>query len=360
MLSALESLVNCESPTRDLVAVQRSAESVAAVGRSLLGVEPERVTIEGHTHLRWKLGSCPSRLLLLGHHDTVWPIGSLRSQPFAVHEGTVHGPGCFDMKAGLVIGLQAVAIVPDPSGITILVTGDEEIGSPSSRALIEAEAQGCDAVLVLEPAGDDGALKTRRKGVSLYEVSVSGREAHAGIEPERGVNATVELARQVLAIEALTSPATGTTVTPTLLSAGSSANTVPGSGSVSIDVRAWDASELARIDHALHALSPACAAARVDVHGGVNRPPLAAVHSSKLFERAAELADRLNIGPLAEAATGGGSDGNLTAGLGVPTLDGLGAVGAGAHSADEHVVVSELPRRAALAAALAAEVLGNG
>jgi glutamate carboxypeptidase len=360
MLADIEALVRCESPSADLSAVASSADLVARIGTERLGVLPERIVIDGRTHLRWRLGAGPSRVLLLCHHDTVWPLGSLSRRPFDVTEGVLRGPGCFDMKAGLVLALHAAAELTDRSGVTILVTGDEEIGSPSSRALIEAEATGCAAALVPEASADGGALKTERKGVSLYQVHAYGKAAHAGLEPERGVNATLELAHQLLAVAAIGDAGRGTTVTPTLMSAGTTTNTVPAAGQFAVDVRVRDGAEQERVDAAVRALRPALDGARLEVTGGANRPPLDSAASAALFARAAELAVALGLPPLTCAAVGGGSDGNLTAGVGTPTLDGLGAVGGGAHADDEHVLIAELPRRAALLAALIAELVGGG
>jgi glutamate carboxypeptidase len=263
------------------------------------------------------------------------------------------------MKAGLVLALHAAAQLTDRSGVTILVTGDEEIGSPSSRALIESEATGCAAALVLEASADGGALKTERKGVSLYQVRAHGRAAHAGLEPERGVNATLELAHQLLAVAALGDPHRGTTVTPTLMSAGTTTNTVPAAGEFAVDVRVRDGAEQDRVDAAMRALRPVLDGAQLEVTGGPNRPPLDAAASSALFARATRLAAALGLPQLTCAAVGGGSDGNLTAGVGTPTLDGLGAVGGGAHADDEHVLVAELPGRAALVATLVADLIGD-
>lgn len=360
MLADIEALVTCESPSADLPAVARSADLVARLGTERLGVSPERITIDGRTHLRWRLGAGPSRVLLLCHHDTVWPLGSLSRRPFDVTDGVLRGPGCFDMKAGLVLALHAVAALTDRSGVTMLVTGDEELGSPSSRALIEAEARGCAAALVLEAAAAGGALKTERKGVSLYQVRAHGKAAHAGLEPERGINATLELAHQLLAIAAIGDPDRGTNVTPTLMSAGTSTNTVPAAGQVAVDVRVRDGAEQDRVDADMRALRPVLDGARIEVTGGANRPPLDSAASAALFARAAELAATLGLPPLTCAAVGGGSDGNLTAGVGTPTLDGLGAVGGGAHADDEHVLIADLPRRAALVAALVADLVGSG
>jgi glutamate carboxypeptidase len=272
----------------------------------------------------------------------------------------MRGPGCVDMKAGIVLGLHALAQLGVPGGVTLLVTGDEEIGSPSSRALIETEAAGCSAALVLESAANDGALKTERKGVSLYQVRAVGRAAHAGLEPERGVNATVELAHQVLAVAGFGDPERGTSVTPTALSSGTTSNTVPAVGSFAVDVRMWDTAEQARVDAAMRSLLPVVPDAVLQVSGGPNRAPLSAAASAELFERAGRLAALLGLAPLTAAAVGGASDGNFTAGVGTPTLDGLGAAGGGAHADDEHVRVAELPGRAALIAALISDLLDGG
>ena len=360
MLADIEELVRCESPSADLDAVAASAGVVARLGQRLLGAQAERIVIDGRNHLRWRLGDGPDRVLLLAHHDTVWPLGSLRAHPFAVTGGVLRGPGCFDMKTGLVLALHATAVLRSAggtaAGVTILVTGDEELGSPTSRALIEREAAGCAAALVLEASAAGGALKTERKGVSRYQVRVQGRAAHAGLEPERGVNSTVELAHQVLAVSGLADPERGTTVTPTVLTAGQTTNTVPADGEFAVDVRMWDSAEQDRVDAAMHALRPALPGARLAITGGSNRPPLAAAASADLFTRAAA---RLGLPPPRAAAVGGASDGNFTAGVGTPTLDGLGAVGGGAHADDEHVLVDALPGRAALVAALLSDLLGR-
>ncbi|MGW2221451.1 M20 family metallopeptidase [Nonomuraea sp. NPDC001684] len=356
MIADIERLVRCESPSGDLAAVARSATAVAELGAARLGAEAERVVIDGCTHLRWRFGGEP-RVLLLGHHDTVWPVGSLERHPFEVRDGVLRGPGCFDMKAGLVMAFHALAALDDLDGVTVLVTGDEEPGSPTSRRLVEDEARGCAAALVLEAAGPGGALKTERKGVSRYEVLVRGRAAHAGLEPERGVNATVEVTHQVAAVAALADPALGTTVTPTRLESGTTVNTVPARARFDVDVRVRDAREQDRVDAAMRGLRPVLPGADVTVGGGPNRPPLPASASKELFERACRLAGALGIGPLASVAVGGASDGNFTAGTGTPTLDGLGAVGGGAHADDEHVLVAELPGRTRLLTALVADLL---
>lgn len=357
LLADLRTLVECESPSADLAAVARSAEVVAEVGTARLGVAPEKIVLDGRTHLRWRLGAEPSRVLLLGHHDTVWPLGSLAVHPYTVEDGVLRGPGCFDMKAGLVMAFHAAAGL---DGVTLLVTGDEELGSPSSRALIEEEAKAAGAALVLEASADGGALKIERKGVSLYEVRVTGRAAHAGLEPERGVNATIELAHQVLAVTALGDPQAGTTVTTTAAHAGTTTNTVPATGSFAVDVRARTVAEQNRVHRAIRALPPVLPGARVEVTGGPNRPPLEAAASAALYDRVRAIASRLGLPAPSSAAVGGASDGNFTAGVGTPTLDGLGAVGGGAHAATEHVLVDELPGRTALLRALVEELLAAG
>nr|WP_162186144.1 M20 family metallopeptidase [Amycolatopsis jejuensis] len=355
----IETLVTCESPSADLAAVAHSADVLAELGRSLLGVEPERIVLDGRTHLRWRFGDGPARVLLLGHHDTVWPMGSLATHPFSVQDGVLRGPGCFDMKAGVVMALHAAASLTDRSGVSILVTGDEELGSPSSRELIEETARGCAATFVLEASADGGAIKTRRKGVSHYRIEVLGRAAHAGLEPEKGINAGIELSHQILAVAALADAERGTSVVPTLAQAGTTINTVPAAAAVEVNARLWDEEEQLRVDRAVRALQPVLPGAEIRIAGGINRAPLDGESSAALFELAQELSAELGLPALSSASVGGASDGNYTAGMGIPTLDGLGAVGGGAHADHEHVLVEELPRRTALLAALVENVLEN-
>lgn len=357
VLADIETLVSCESPSDDLEAVSRSADVVAALGERLLGVAPERMVIDGRTHLRWRFGD--PVVLLLGHHDTVWPLGSLQRLPFAVDDGVLRGPGCFDMKTGVVMALHAAAALPDRTGVSILITGDEELGSPSSRALIEQEAIGCAAAFVLEASADGGAVKIARKGVSLYRVHITGMAAHAGLEPERGVNAAVEAAHLLLAIARLGDEAAGTSVTPTLVRAGSTTNTVPAAAELAVDVRARTVVEQDRVDAALRALPTTLLGASVRIEGGANRRPLEPGASADLFARAVTIAERTGITPFQGVAVGGASDGNFTAALGVPTLDGLGAVGGGAHADDEHVVVAMIPERTLLLRELIATTLAD-
>jgi glutamate carboxypeptidase len=351
IVADIEAVVSHESPSADLEAVSRCAACVAAIGAARLGREPDVLVTDGCTHLRWRGDAMRRRVLVLCHHDTVWPLGSLQRHPARTDDGILRGPGCLDMKAGVVMAFHALAAV-GLDGVTLLVTGDEELGSPTSRTLIEAEARTCDATLVLEAAAAAGALKVERKGRARYELTITGRAAHAGLEPDRGVNAVVELARQVLAVQALADPAAGTTVTPSLVAGGTAANTVPGQASFSVDVRSTTTAELERVDAAIRALQPTLAEARIVVGGGIESPPFERSASAALFDLAARLAPTIGLGELRGASVGGGSDGNLTAALGVPTLDGLGAVGDGIHAAHEHVVVDELPGRTALVALL--------
>ncbi|MGV9778803.1 M20 family metallopeptidase [Streptosporangium sp. NPDC003464] len=370
MLEDLAELVVCESFSADHEAVARSARVVADLGFRRLGAHPETIVIDGVTHLRWTFGT--PRVLLVGHHDTVWPVGTLAEHPWSLVDGIARGPGVFDMKAGLVQAFHALAALPSPDGVCVLVTGDEEVGSPTSRALIEESARGCAAAFVLEASADGGALKTARKGTSNYRVTVHGRAAHAGLEPEKGANAAVELAHQILALSAIAAsvdggPAPGrpgglgpATVTPTVLSGGTTVNTVPALAGVEVDVRVPTIAAQERVDELVRALVPRVPGTRLEVSGGPNRPPLEEASSARLFELARRIAKDLGMGAVRGVAVGGASDGNFTAGAGCPTLDGLGAVGGGAHAAHEHVVVAEMPGRARLLAGLISAVLGDG
>jgi glutamate carboxypeptidase len=361
MLADLQRLIGCESPSSDIDAVARSAQLVAEIGKARTGIAAEQVVVDGCTHLRWRFGAvepAAPRILVLGHHDTVWPIGTLASHPFAIVDGVLTGPGCFDMLTGVVMALHGIAALGPLNGaaVTLLVTGDEELGSPTSRALIEAEARGCVAAFVLEASGDGGALKVGRKGVSLYEVTLEGRAAHAGLEPEKGVNAVIELAHQIQVVAALADPSVGTTVTPTVASGGTTTNTVAARARFFADVRALSAAEQDRVDAAFRALRPVTGA-RIQVSGGINRRPLEVRAAEDLWQRARAVAQRLGIELPEPIVVGGASDGNFTAGVGVPTLDGLGAVGGGAHADTEHVIIAEIPRRTALFVGLLQDVL---
>jgi glutamate carboxypeptidase len=356
MIDLLAALVAVESPSSSPDAVAACSRLVADAGAALLGEKAEEVVVDGRTHLRWRFGSGPTTVALVGHVDTVWPLGTIDRWPFSVADGIATGPGAFDMKAGIVQLLHALVRVDDLDGVAVLLTGDEEIGSPTSRALIEETAMGARAALILEPSAG-AALKTARKGVSNYEVVVKGRAAHAGLEPENGANATIEIAHAVLALAGLERPALGTTVTPTVLHSGTATNVVPADAVLHVDVRTASAAEQRRVDVAARRLIAAVAGTTIEVRGGPNRPPLPTTASADLFARAQRIAGELGLAPLTAVEVGGGSDGNFTAAIGVPTLDGLGAVGGGAHAEGEHVVVATMDDRVRLLAALVADLL---
>lgn len=363
MLGALEALVTCESPSSDPESTSKCLDVAASIVGDWLGEKPRIMEPEGRRHDLYLFGSdagssSPLKVLLLAHADTVWPLGTLGEIPFTVDDGIARGPGVFDMKAGLVQGLSALTGLGGLDGIGLLLTTDEEVGSPTSQALIEETARRAQAVLVLEP-GQDGALKTERKGVSMYEISILGKAAHAGLEPENGVNALVELAHVVLGLEASARPELGTTVTPTVAKAGTTRNSVPESASVLVDVRATTVAEQDRVHDEITALAAQLPGASLQVSGSPNRPPLEHAASAALYEQAASIARRLGQPELREISVGGGSDGNFTAGMGIPTLDGLGAVGAGAHARHEHVVVGEMVPRAELVRELIAELVAR-
>ncbi|RCH67384.1 M20 family peptidase [Streptomyces sp. SDr-06] len=346
MIEDLRTLVEVESPSRDLDALAASAKAVAGVIENRLGGHAVLVESEAGPHVHWSGGGDP-KVLILGHHDTVFPLGTLERRPFKVEDGHATGPGVFDMLGGLVQAVHGLAALEDRSGVEILVTADEEVGSRSSRALIEERALACGAVLVFEGAADGGGLKTGRKGCGTFQVSIAGRASHAGLEPAAGVNALIEAAHQVLDIAALARPEIGTTVTPSVAAAGTLDNVVPAAATVVVDVRVESAEEKERIEAAFAALAPHLDEARVTVEGSIGRPPMPESASVELFA----VARRLMPG-IEGKAVGGGSDGNFTAALGVATLDGLGAVGGGAHADHEYLVVDAMPERADLVAGL--------
>ncbi|AGM05657.1 M20 family metallopeptidase [Amycolatopsis keratiniphila] len=352
MIEDLRTLVEIESPSGDVEALTTSAEAVAALIEARLGGTATLIESAAGPHVRWSGGGEP-RVLILGHHDTVFPVGTLARRPFAVGGGRVTGPGVFDMLGGLVQAIHGLAALDDLSGVEILVTADEETGSHESRALIEDRARACGAVLVFEGAADGGGLKIGRKGCGTFEVVITGRASHAGLEPESGVNALTEAAHQVLAIAALDRPGSGTSVTPTVASAGTASNVVPASATVVVDVRVESAEEKARVEAGFAALAPRLEGAEVEVRGGIHRPPMPESAAADLFA----VAERLLPG-VAGVAVGGGSDGNLTAAIGVPTLDGLGAVGGGAHADHEYLLVESMVERAGLVTGLVKAIRG--
>ena len=355
LVADLEALVTCESPSRDLNLLTQHAELLARMMERLLGSRPILIESPVGPHIHWVGGPDP-RVLILGHHDTVHPVGTLARLPFTTDGGIGRGPGVFDMKAGIVQALHAVAALADTSHIEILLSADEEIGSRASRALIEERARTCGAVLVLEPSADGGALKIGRKGTGTFELTIEGRASHAGLEPEKGINSLVELAHLIPQIVSIADPARGTTVTPTLASSGTADNVVPARTTLSVDVRVAVPEEKPRVEEAFAQLQTSLEGSRLTLSGGIGRPPMHESAASELFALAESVAAKVGIAGLRGVVVGGGSDGNFTAAVGVQTLDGLGAVGGGAHGDDEHVVLSTMPARAALIAGVCQEL----
>ena len=299
------------------------------------------------------------QILILGHYDTVYPTGTISKMPFRISGGKAYGPGTFDMKAGIVQALFALEAlqglkVPLQKNLVFLWTSDEEIGSDCSREVIEAEALRSEAVFVLEPSlGPRGLLKTSRKGMGEAELIVHGRAAHAGLAPEQGINAIHELAAQIARIEKWNNPRRGVTINADIVEGGSRTNVIADRAKATLDLRAWHVNDIRELEKRIHSLKPIHKGAKLEILGGFDRPPLERKHSAALFERARSLARQMGL-PLGEVGAGGGSDGNLTGALGIPTLDGMGAVGDGAHADHEHVIVKTIPQRAALLAALLA------
>lgn len=350
MLDDLRTLVEIESPSRDLAALQISANAVASMIETRLGGSATLIESDAGTHVHWAADDEP-KVLILGHHDTVFPHGTLARRPFTIDGDKVTGPGVFDMLGGLVQAVHGLASLPDRSGVEILMSADEEVGSRSSRPLIEERARACGAVLVFEGAADGGAIKTGRKGCGTFHISIAGRASHAGLEPEAGINALVEASHQVLAITSFGRPEIGTTVTPTVATAGTTDNVVPAEAKVVVDVRVESSDEKQRVESAFAALTPSLDGAEITVEGGINRPPMPESASADLFAIAQKI-----VPGIEGRAVGGGSDGNFTAAIGVPTLDGLGAVGGGAHADHEYLVVGSMVERATLAAGLVSAI----
>jgi len=347
MVETTRELVNVESPTEDVTACTRVVEAADELSRRWL-LDPGRVEHhEGRPVWRW--GPPSPRILLLGHIDTVWPIGTLDRIPFAVDGDRMTGPGVFDMKAGVVQGWAALAMTAARAdgSVGMLLTTDEETGSLASRALIAEAIDDCQAVFVLEPSAD-GALKTRRKGTSWYHLIFTGRAAHAGLDPERGINASVEAAHFITEAVTWADATAGTSVTPTVLTSGTTANTVPAEAKLTIDVRAWTRAEQERIDALVRQWNLQHPEAEWSIAGGIDRASLESQISADLFARAQQVAQTLGLPDLTECAVGGASDGNITAAAGIPTLDGLGAVGDGAHADHEWASVSGMEERARL------------
>lgn len=361
-LTLLEALVRCETPSRDRAAGAAFVDTLAAeLERDGWTLRREPRDGVGEVLLaRLRHGAPGPATLLLCHYDTVHPSGSFGERLWVVEGDRAAGPGVLDMKAGIVAAVQAPRLLRAaglaPAGsLTLLVTSDEEIGSDASRALIEAEAKAHDRVFVLEPSRDDGALKVGRKGVAGYDVTLRGRASHAGLAPRDGASALLELSHLVIELSGLGDDAVGTTVTPTVAQAGTTTNVVPERAVLAVDVRVPSLTEADRVDAAVRGYAARDGRVRVEVLGGLNRPPMESNAANlTLFERARALAAAAGWS-VEWAVVGGGSDGNFTSALGVPTLDGLGSVGGGAHSGDEHVRVAESLDRLGLLAALLTE-----
>ena len=359
ILETIGQLVTHETPSLDKprldVFADLLAARLAAAGATVEIIEQA----ERGNHVRARIihgNDTEKPVLVLCHYDTVWPVGALATHPFRVEEGKAYGPGIFDMQSSLALVEYALRAVRDldialPRPVTVLITSDEEIGSGASRALIEAEALHSAYVLVMESPLPGGVIKTARKGTGTFTVETIGRAAHAGVDPYKGVNAIAEMAHQVLAIHALADRDAGTTLSVGVIEGGTATNVVPARAVAQVDVRSWTQAEAGRIAQAMAALTPVLPGAQVAVSGGWNRPPLERRATAALYARVQEIGRTLGM-ELADGATGGGSDGNFTGALGVPTLDGLGVPGDGAHADHEHILVDEIPGRAALLTAM--------
>jgi glutamate carboxypeptidase len=357
LLDALEALVRAESPSTDKAAVDRCGAILASQLRAI-GAQVETVPQpDAGDHIRARFGGRAERpVLMLGHFDTVWEVGQLAKMPFRAENGRLHGPGILDMKGGIAVAMQAMrslqATSPSPPPVVMLWTTDEEIGSRTSRRLIEDEARRCRAVLVLEPSLPGGAVKTWRKGCGDFQLTVHGVSAHAGIEPGKGANAVHELAHQIVAIQALQDIPRGISVNVTVIAGGSRTNVIADRAQASIDARVPTMDDARRIESALSALTARVSGTRLELTGGFGRPPLERTPAGvALYEIAREVAAELGHS-LGEGGTGGGSDGNFTAAIGVPTLDGLGPQGDGPHALHEHVSIDDLAWRPAFLAGL--------
>ena len=362
MMAVLRNLVEQESPSTDKPQLDRLAkhlrERFQGAGAEVTALE--NTTGGDHMRVVFKTDIASSAnppALIIGHYDTVWPVGALADHPFRIADGKAFGPGIFDMKASIVLAEFALRAVEAlrlklPRTVIILLTSDEEIGSPTSRGLIEEHAQQAEDVLVIEPPLPGGVLKTARKGIGYFLMELEGRAAHAGIEPEKGVSAINELAHQILYLHSLNDPSHGSTVNVGIVRGGTRPNVVAAHAKAEVDVRVWTTAEAERLERAILDAKPQTDLVTLKVQGGFKRPPMERTPAiAGLFQRALQVGAELGL-TLQEGVTGGGSDGNFTAALGIPTLDGLGVLGAGAHADHEHILVDSIPSRAALLTAL--------
>jgi glutamate carboxypeptidase len=360
LLAGIRALVEQESPTGDAAATTAIIEKLKT-RLDAIGAATQLHRTERGSHLvsRMTFGQSlhDSALLLLGHVDTVWPLATLTRSPFRVENGRAFGPGIFDMKSGVEVMIAALEAIHELDlkpwrEIRILLSCDEESGSTTSRDLIASEASHCAAVFVLEPSLPGGKAKTARKGIASYELIARGVSAHAGLDPEKGVSAITELARQILALNALNDASEGISVNVGVISGGTLSNVVASQARAEVDVRFRTMAQGQEISGRIESMQPVQTGAQIEFRGGVNRPPLERTPEVvALFNRARSIASHLGF-DLGEGSSGGASDGNFTAAQGIPTLDGLGVEGDGAHAAHEHIVVADLPRRAALITAL--------
>jgi glutamate carboxypeptidase len=365
MLEVIRQLVIQETPSSDKARLDALAEVLAGRLRSASATVEIIPTEERGNHVRARFATAQTDAtlkpaLVLCHFDTVWAVGTLASRPFRVEEGKAYGPGIFDMKSSLVLTEYALRAIRDlalnlPRPVIVVLTSDEEVGSRTSRTLIETEAAQAAYVLVLESPLPGGVLKTTRKGIGGFDLTITGRAAHAGVEPEKGISAIQELAHQVLQLHSLTDRAKGTTVNVGVVQGGTVSNVVAPHAHAEIDVRAWTQAEADRVTAAIQSLQPVMPGATLHMEGAWNRPPLEHRVTAELFQRARLIGQKLGL-DLQEGGTGGGSDGNLTGALGIPTLDGLGVPGAGAHADHEHIEVDTIASRSALLVALLLEL----
>ncbi|CAB4686228.1 MAG: M20/M25/M40 family metallo-hydrolase [Actinobacteria bacterium] len=348
----IQRLVECQSPTEDLAACVKVVELAVEISTQVLEVPAKLVTENGRPVFWW--GAEKPKIVLLCHLDTVWPHNSF-TPTWQIDGDNAKGPGIFDMKTGFIQAMYALkGISGAQSKVALIATTDEETGSATSKGLIERLAKDADAVLVFESA-IDGKVKTGRKGTAMYQIAVTGKAAHAGLEPEKGINATTELAKLVLQISELANPTLGTTVVPTVMQAGTTTNTVPAEAKLDIDIRSFTMAELQRIDTAIKSLSSTVA--KVDVTGGINRPPLELASTKELYEKLELVAKRLGMPEIGHASVGGASDGNFAAAAGAKVLDGLGAVGVGAHAPTESIIISAIEPRIKLISAFITELI---
>jgi len=356
ILDDLKRLVEFESPSEDLVACRGVVVLAKEIADKNFPTPAEIIEESGRPIFWW--GSKTPKIILLAHLDTVWPKGSYL--PLWQVEGDVaKGPGIFDMKAGFLQALYAVKEIPNASELVALIaTTDEELGSQSSRELIKRLSAKASAVLVLE-ASLNGKVKVGRKGTSMYRISVHGRASHAGLEPEKGINSTVLIAELIPQILALSNTEHGTTVVPTTLQSGTTTNTVPEIATLDIDIRSFAQSELTRVDAAIKSLKLSNPEAKIEVTGGINRPPLEVSATKELYEKLESVAKAIGMTPIGSASVGGASDGNFAAAAGAKVLDGLGAVGDGAHAPHEQVLLSSIPVRVSLLTAFIKELIND-